>query len=222
MKRYTKFRKGHVGNWVLLGKIYTKHANCYDCGKELHGEQLIYTHLMTKEKIAVCQLCVRKFESMNSNPINQKLLDEYNKEEKRAKKVYIKVFRETGSHKEAFNAENKIITDAQNRYEKIKNNPVNLYQDFHGNPPVKKVKVYYEAPDGEEIVKIGRLVRIDYTPEANSRYEGTHFTHESGDLGHKTIKSNAILATNKSGTQLYIVKEKKGKYPKFSGRGILG
>ncbi len=102
------------------------------------------------------------------------------------------------------------------------NSVLDLYTDFHGNPPVKKVKVYYEAPEGEEIIKIGRLVRIDYTPEANSKYEGTHFTHEAGDLGHKTIRSNAILATNKSGTQLYIVKEKKSKYPKFSERGILG
>lgn len=63
MRRYAKFRKGHVGNWVLLGKIWTKHANCYICNKELRGEQLIYTHLQTKENIAVCQYCVREFES---------------------------------------------------------------------------------------------------------------------------------------------------------------
>ncbi len=130
MKRTAKYRKGHVGSWVLLGKIYTKRANCYLCNKEIRGEQLIYTHLMTKEKIAICQLCVRKFEHMNNNPVNQKLLDEYNKEEKRAKKVYIKVLSETGSHKEAFNAENKIITDAQNRYESMNSNPIAKRKKF--------------------------------------------------------------------------------------------
>lgn len=100
-------------------------------------------------------------------------------------------------------------------------NPTGLYQAFHGNPPKGTRKVFYEPPKGE-LIKIGRLANIEYIPEPPSKYVGTRFTHEAGDLGHKIIKSNAILATNKEGTQLYIVKEKNTKYPRFSGRGILG
>lgn len=100
-------------------------------------------------------------------------------------------------------------------------NPLDLYRGFHGNPPKGTRKVFYEAPKGE-LIKIGRLANIEYIPEPPSKYTGTRFTHEAGDLGHKIIKSNAILATNNQGTQLYIVKETKSKYPKFSERGILG
>ena len=100
-------------------------------------------------------------------------------------------------------------------------NPKSLYEDFHGTLPVRKRPVYYEEPKGE-IIKIGRLARIEYDPEPPSKLTGTRYTHEGGDLGHKVIKSNAILATNKSGTQLYIVREKKSKYPRFSARGIEG
>ena len=100
-------------------------------------------------------------------------------------------------------------------------NPKSLYEDFHGVSPVRKRPVYYEEPKGE-LIKIGRLVRIEYEPEPPSKLAGTRYTHEGGDLGHKVIKSNAILATNKEGTQLYIVREKKTKYPRFSGRGIEG
>ena len=105
--------------------------------------------------------------------------------------------------------------------ETVFQNPESLYKSFHGVSPIRKRKVFYEEPKGE-IIKIGRLVRIEYEPEPPSKLTGTRYTHEGGDLGHKTIKSNAILATNKKGTQLYIVREKKTKYPRFSGRGIIG
>jgi len=101
-----------------------------------------------------------------------------------------------------------------------KKNP--LYEDFHGASPVRKRKVYYEPPLGEPLIKIGRLRRIDYEPEYPSKRAKTVFFHKAGDLGGKTIKSNAILATNKDGTQLYIVKEKNTKYPRFSDKGIIG
>lgn len=100
-------------------------------------------------------------------------------------------------------------------------NPVSLYQSFHGVAPVRKRPVYYEEPKGE-IIKIGRLARIEYEPEPPSKHTGIRYTHEAGDLGHKIIKSNAILATNKQGTQLYIVRDKKKKYPIFNRRGIIG
>ena len=104
-------------------------------------------------------------------------------------------------------------------------NPDNdgLYEQFHGVPSVRNVPVYYDPPKkGEKLIKIGRLVQIDYVPE-RGQHQGTQFYHKSGDLGHKKIKSNAILCTNQAGTQLYLVREDKNvKFPVFSERGILG
>lgn len=45
-------------------------------------------------------------------------LTEYNTEIKRAEKAYTTVLRQTGSRAKAFAAENKITTDAQNKYER--------------------------------------------------------------------------------------------------------
>jgi hypothetical protein len=96
-----------------------------------------------------------------------------------------------------------------------------LYHSFHESDPKGIRKVYYEPPTGK-LIKIGRLASIEYLPENPSKHTGTRFVHESGDLGHKTIKSNAILCTNADGSQLYIVKEHNTKYPKFTDRGIIG
>ena len=97
-----------------------------------------------------------------------------------------------------------------------------LYESFHGTHPKGTRKVFYNPPKGK-LVKIGRLSEIKYRPEYPSKFEGTEFYHKAGDLGYKVIKSNAILCTNKEGTQLYIVREdKEVKYPIFSDRGILG
>ena len=41
----------------------------------------------------------------------------YNKELKRASKVYTRILRETGSHAKAFQAENEIVAKAQRKYE---------------------------------------------------------------------------------------------------------
>ena len=107
-------------------------------------------------------------------------------------------------------------------YARKKKNPQSLYESFHGVEPLRRRNVFFEEPKGE-IIKIGRLVRIEYEPEPPSKLTGNRYTHEAGDLGHKIIKSNAILATNKKGTQLYIVREnKKVKFPRFSSRGIIG
>jgi hypothetical protein len=97
-----------------------------------------------------------------------------------------------------------------------------LFESFHGNPPEKMTKVYYEPPKGS-LVKIGDLSEIKYKPTGVSKYKNTEFYHKAGDIGSKIIKGNAILATNQEGTQLYIVKkDKKVKYPIFTSRGILG
>jgi len=104
-----------------------------------------------------------------------------------------------------------------------KNPKSTLFRNFHGTDPVKTSKVLFEPPkSGEPILKIGRLSQINYVPESPSRKAGHEFYHKSGDLGHKTIKSNAILATNQQGTQLFIVREKDSKYPLFTERGIIG
>ena len=98
-----------------------------------------------------------------------------------------------------------------------------LYQAFHGTQPLRIGKVMYEPPPkGEPLVKIGRLVRIEYEPEYPSKRSGVRYYHEGGDTGTKILKSNAILATDQSGKQLYIVRETKNRRPYFSGRGIIG
>jgi len=105
----------------------------------------------------------------------------------------------------------------------IDNPTSKLYRNFHGTDPVKTSTVLYEPPpNGEPLIKIGRLSQINYVPEGPSHKAGHEFYHKSGDLGHKTIKSNAILATNQQGTQLFIVREKDSKYPLFTERGIIG
>ncbi len=105
----------------------------------------------------------------------------------------------------------------------IDNPTSKLFRNFHGTDPVKTSKVLFEPPKaGEPLIKIGRLSQINYVPESPSHKAGHEFYHKSGDLGHKTIKSNAILATNQQGTQLFIVREKDSRYPLFTGRGIIG
>ena len=102
-----------------------------------------------------------------------------------------------------------------------KENPLSLYQAFHGSPPTAVRKVRYEPPKGQ-LIKIGRLSQINYIPEYPSQRRKVEYYHKSGDIGTTVLKSNAILATNKEGTQLYILKEKGTKYPKFTERGIIG
>lgn len=102
------------------------------------------------------------------------------------------------------------------------NNPVasNLYKSFHGVAPVRKRKVYYEAPP-KELICIGVLSEIRYKP-VRGKHVGTEFFHKSGDTGEKTLKSNLVLATDSEGKNLYLLKKTKGGYPRFTNRGIIG
>ena len=103
-----------------------------------------------------------------------------------------------------------------------KKNPESLYEAFHRVSPIRKRKVFFEPPNGE-LVKIGDLSEIRYRPTAPSKYAGTEFFHKSGDVGSNVLKTNLILATDKSGKNLYLVKKDKNvKRPYFSGRGIIG
>ena len=96
----------------------------------------------------------------------------------------------------------------------------NLYFAFHGaNPKVRRVK--YVAPK-EPLIKIGRLVSLEYIPERPSRKAGTRFSHEMGDTGVRMLSSNCVLCTDKEGRNLYIIKDKGGSRPKFESRGIIG
>ncbi len=102
-------------------------------------------------------------------------------------------------------------------------NPIDssLYRSFHGTEPKGVRKVYYSPPEGV-LTKIGDLTELKYIPSAPSKYAGTEFVHASGDTGEAVLKTNCILATDKSGENIYLVKDKPIKRPYFSGRGIIG
>ena len=102
---------------------------------------------------------------------------------------------------------------------KKKKNPESLYQAFHGSPPRAIRKVAYEPPKGQ-LVKIGRLVRIEYEPEYPSKRTGTRFYHELGDTGSIILPNKPLLVTDKKGKNLYIIKDKASTH--FSERGIIG
>ena len=98
-----------------------------------------------------------------------------------------------------------------------------LYESFHGVLPNRKVKVYYEPPPkGKPLVKVGRISQINYIPEFPSEKRGQEFWHKSGDIGGEILKSNLILATDKDGKNLYLLRDKKSKFPYFSPRGLIG
>jgi len=103
-----------------------------------------------------------------------------------------------------------------------KNNPVgnNLYESFHGVAPIRKRKVYYEAPP-KELICIGELSQINYKP-VRGKHQNTEFYHKSGDTGERMLKTNLILATDKGGKNLYLLKKSKNGYPRFTNRGIIG
>ena len=95
-----------------------------------------------------------------------------------------------------------------------------LYSAFHGtNPRVRRVKY---TPPVPPLIKIGRLVRIEYLPEAPSKRKGTRYSHELGDTGVRVLRSNCILCTDSRGRSLFIVKDKGGSRPFFSDRGLIG
>jgi len=97
----------------------------------------------------------------------------------------------------------------------------NLYKSFHGVDPVRKVTGYYEPPPRELIV-IGELSQINYKP-IRGQHVGTEFYHKSGDTGETMKPTNLILATDKQGKNLYLIrKNKNGKFPVFTSRGIIG
>ena len=106
---------------------------------------------------------------------------------------------------------------------KIKNPDSKLYHDFHGASPARVRKIEYENPDPSvPLVKIGRLSQINYVPEKPSTKTGSEFYHVSGDTGEKTLKSNLILATDSKGKNLYLLRDRKSKFPVFNERGIIG
>lgn len=104
-----------------------------------------------------------------------------------------------------------------------KRNPEGLYEAFHGSSPARIRKVFYEPPEkGEPLIKWGKISQINYIPEYPSRRANTEFYHRFGDYGDtmKFGKEKPILATNKDGTHLYIIKD-KSKF-KLGERGIVG
>jgi hypothetical protein len=106
----------------------------------------------------------------------------------------------------------------------FRENPIHneLYESFHGNPPMRLRRVRYEPPEGP-LVKLGVLAQISYRPEFPSRHKGTEFYHTAGDTGEKVLKSNLILATDQDGRNLYLIKmDPESRYPHVTNRGIIG
>ena len=102
-----------------------------------------------------------------------------------------------------------------------KTNPTStLYEDFHGVSPIRKRKVYYEAPP-KELICIGELSQLNYKP-VRGKHQNTELYHKSGDTGEKQLRTNLILATDKDGKNLYLLKKTKGSLPRFTNRGIIG
>jgi len=98
----------------------------------------------------------------------------------------------------------------------------NLYEDFHGARPIRERMVDLPEPKGK-LIKIGKLVRLEYEPDYPSQYQGTRFYHNSGDTGTKKLKTNLILCTDEEGKNLFLIKANpKAKHPYFSERGIIG
>ena len=104
-------------------------------------------------------------------------------------------------------------------------NPVDtvpsLFRDFHGALPTRARNLQVAKPSSP-LIKIGRITKIEYQPEGSSRHKNITFFHNFGDTGSQDRGSNSILATDKDGKNLFIIKEQDGKYPYFSGRGIIG
>lgn len=94
-----------------------------------------------------------------------------------------------------------------------------LYEGFHGITPRAR-QIRYDAPV-EPLVAIGELVNLEYVPYRGAR-KGIRFTHESGDIGTKVLKTNLILAVDATGRNFFLLRKNGSKYPLFSERGILG
>ena len=100
----------------------------------------------------------------------------------------------------------------------IVGNPFSLYQSFHGNSPKRIRKVRFELPKGR-LVKVGRLIAVEYLPENPSKRKGAILRHRFGDTGAGMLPEKPILCTDSKGRNLFILKDGAKTY--FSGRGII-
>jgi hypothetical protein len=107
---------------------------------------------------------------------------------------------------------------------KVKENPITneLYRSFHGYNPTRRRKVTLPEPEGG-LVKLGRLTRLDYSPEGQTQHRSVTFFHKAGDTGDKKLRSNTILATDSKGKNLFLIKDDpKSRFPFVNERGIIG
>jgi hypothetical protein len=127
------------------------------------------------------------------------------------------------SAKWIFALRNGLHSIAQIAGKSQRKNPISssLYESFHGMPPKTKRKVHYTNPKGT-LIKIGRISEIKYKPEGSTKFLNTEFYHISGDTGEQKLKSNLLLCTDLDGKNIYLVKDKPGKHPFFSERGVIG
>ena len=127
------------------------------------------------------------------------------------------------SPEEAISFYTRSIIPAQNirvvgKYRHQMRNPISLYQAFHGALPKRIRKVKFELPKGR-LVKIGRLISLDYAPENPSRHVGVRYTHKFGDTGRVILPDKPLLVTDSKGKNLYIIKD--GAKTHFTERGII-
>lgn len=110
-------------------------------------------------------------------------------------------------------------------YDSPEKNPMRskLYESFHGTSPLRTRKVLYEPPPKDApLVKWGKISQINYIPEHPSKRANTEFFHKFGDYGEgiKFGKNKPILATDATGKNLYVIKDKSKFH--LTDRGIIG
>ena len=111
----------------------------------------------------------------------------------------------------------------------VKHNPKELtvlnkiYKSFHGQDAQELLTVeipYREIP--KNLVTIGVVTAIEYTPVGSSNRKGEVYRHEFGDTGgRKRVKAPVFYCTDKSKKMFYLIPSKK-RHPYFSSRGVIG
>lgn len=98
-----------------------------------------------------------------------------------------------------------------------------IYEAFHGEPAQQLLTLeipYRTIP--KHLVTIGEVIAIEYRVVGASRREGENYRHEFGDTGGKQkVHAPVYLCTDHSQRMFYLIPS-KGKYPYFSGRGVIG
>ena len=214
--------------------FYTK---CKRCGREIVSSRLALTHPLGQ----ICSKCITPDERQEiMNYLSRHMLSKARKIKNPVMKHWHfksgKVISHSHKNGNVTHTHYGLVgygrtshTLRRNRYDELRRlqlarvmaNPEGLYESFHGVSPIRKRKVFYEPPP-KELISIGKLKQLNYQP-VRGQHVKTEFYHKAGDIGGKMLTTNMILATDKQGRNLYLVrKNKNSKYPVFTARGIIG